>query len=326
MILAGDIGGTSARIAVFDEHPGGLRLVLEREYASHDYPGLEAVLERFLDEQSLRLRAACFGIAGRVTHGRVVTPNLPWTVEAASIARRLSLKEVRLINDLEANAWAVAEMSAPDLVTLNNGDPFDQSGHRAIIAAGTGLGEAALLFNGREYRPLACEGGHADFAPRNAEEIGLLSMLIAKHGHVSYERVLSGRGLCNIYEYLRRICFAQESDRVSNLMRLGDPAAVISEFGLRGECALCQRALSMFVSFYGAAAGNLALKFMATGGVYVGGGIAPKILPKLCDGTFMKSFLDKGRMGSTLVTIPVHVIRNPKTALLGAALCAARLS
>jgi hypothetical protein len=145
MILAGDIGGTSARIAVFDEHPGGLRLVLEREYASHHYPGLEAVLERFLDEQSLRLRAACFGIAGRVTHGRVVTPNLPWTVEAASIARRLSLKEVRPINDLEANAWAVAELSAPDLVTLSNGDPFGQSGHRAIIAAGTGLGEAALL-------------------------------------------------------------------------------------------------------------------------------------------------------------------------------------
>jgi len=324
MILAGDIGGTRARLALYEPGSDGPQRVAAQQYHSREYPSLEAVVTQFLTEHSLSVNAACLGIAGPVIDGTVKTPNLPWTVDARRLAGQLSLEKVLLINDLEASAWSLAALSKSDLVALSPGDGIDRAAHRAVIAAGTGLGEAGLFYDGQAHWPLAGEGGHADFSPRTPEETALLARLRGIYGHVSMERVLSGPGLRNIYKFLRDTGFAPESDEVVRLMRQRDPVAVISEYGLNGECALCVRSLNLFVSIYGAAAGNLALRFAALGGVYIGGGIAPRILPKLSEGAFMEAFVDKGRMRPFLEAMPVHVIRVPDAGVLGAARCAAR--
>ncbi len=323
MILAGDVGGTSARLAAYETRGGGLGLLVEKTYPSTQYPGLGEIVERFVAEHDLRLTHACCGIAGPVRDNCVKTTNLPWFIDGAVLARRLGLHAFVLINDLEANAWGVGALGPEDIVTLNTGEPGAR-GNAAVIAAGTGLGEAGLYWNGIDHLPFACEGGHGDFAPRDALEIELLQHLIAKFGRVSYERVVSGQGLCNIYGFLRDTGRGEETPEVAAAMQDGDVAAVISQAALENRSPLCVQALDVFASIYGAEAGNVVLKFMALGGLYIGGGIAPKILPKLRDGGFMRAFRAKGRMTPLLEATPVHVILNPNTALLGAARCASR--
>jgi glucokinase len=321
MILAGDIGGTKSNLALFSEN--NLRApVVEHTFRSKDYAGLEDVIRAFLAQTaSGQVSRACFGIAGPVVGGECRTPNLPWIITTRGLKDSLSIDAVRLINDLEATGYGVALLNDEELVTLNEGSPRS-AGNAALIAAGTGLGEATLHWEGTKHGPVASEGGHSDFAPRNAVEIELLQYLLKRFDHVSYERVLSGPGLFNIYSFLQDAGHGQEEPWLTEKLNQGDPSAVVSEAALTHQSELCVRALDMFASIYGAEAGNLALKALAVTGVYVGGGIAPKIIDKLRDGTFMRAFVDKGRLAPLLKTIPVRVILNPQTALYGAARCA----
>jgi len=321
MILAGDIGGTHARLAFFDVSNGRFRMVSDSVFSSREYRGLDEIVLRFLGDSRLDADAACFGVAGPVRNGRVETSNLPWVVEAKQLARELKLDQALIINDLEANAWGIATLEAKDVVSLNPGNA-KAIGNQGVIAAGTGLGEAGLYWDGLDYRVFACEGGHSDFAPRNELEMELVRYLASRYGHVSYERVVSGPGLVNVFHFLRDTGRGTEPSWLSQAMHDGDAAAAISSAGIEGRCALCEQALNLFVSAYGAEAGNLALKLMATGGVYIGGGIAPKILPKLAEPLFLEAFTSKGRMRPLLEGIPIHVITNDKTGLQGAARCA----
>jgi len=322
MILAGDIGGTHARLAFFDASNGHLRLVNEKEYPSRDYPGLEQIVSTFIDQKPQAVDAACFGIAGPVQEGRAQVSNLPWgTVDSHSLAREINVRSTFLINDLEASAWGVGVLDAADMVPLKEGSP-NPTGNQAVIAAGTGLGEAGRLWDGRHHQVFPCEGGHTDFGPRNSLEIELLQYLLAKFGRVSYERVLSGPGLANIYHFLRDTGRGEEPAWLTEKLAGEDPAAVISQSAMEGKSPLCEQALELFVSIYGAEAGNLALKIFSTGGVFISGGIAPKILPKLISKTFIEAFLSKGRMRSLMEKIPVHVVINENAGLLGAARCA----
>lgn len=322
MILAGDIGGTNTRLAIFD--PGGERLtpIASDTFPSRGHKNLDEIVTRFVNAHGLPVERACFGIAGPIQRGRSETPNLPWVVDAHRLANELGLGTVHLINDLEANAHGIAALEPNDMVVLNEGEP-DASGNAALISAGTGLGEAGLLWEGGRHRPFPSEGGHADFAPRNEIEVELLLHLSSQFGHVSYERVLSGPGLHNIYKFLRDTGREDEPAWLAERMREEDPPTVISTLALGGGCELCAQALNLFVSVYGAEAGNLALRVLATGGVFLGGGISPKILPKMKEPAFMRAFTAKGRMKSLLEAIPVRVILNDKTALLGAARVAA---
>lgn len=322
MILAGDIGGTNTRLAFFDAANGRARQLSATVFPSRQYRGLDEILNKFLEESSLRPDVACFGVAGPVRNGRVETSNLPWIVESKRLASELSLENVLLINDLEANAWGIGGLEAKDVLQLNQVTGA-AVGNQVVIAAGTGLGEAGMYWDGNQHNIFASEGGHADFAPRNELEMELLRYLSARFGHVSYERVVSGPGLVNVFYFLRDTKRGTEPKWLVDEMLHGDPAAAISCAALDGRCALCEHALDLFISIYGAEAGNLALKVMAIGGVYVGGGIAPKIASKLAGPLFMNSFVGKGRMQSLLEGIPVRLIVNDKTALMGAARCAA---
>ena len=295
MILAGDIGGTSTRLGLFEVEPNRLNPVRTQIFRSCDYPSLGKIATTFLAAQSYGIDSACFGIAGPVRHGRGAGPNLAWKTDAESLARELELPTVILINDLEANAHGIPALEPADFITLQTGDP-DATGNGAVISVGTGLGEAGLFWNGQGHVPFACEGGHADFAPRDEIECELLAYLCAKFGRVSYERVLSGNGQKLLYEFLRDVKGHPENPALAEEMRLNNLAAVITRAGLAGECDLCVQALNWYVSLYGAEAGNLALKMMATGGVYIGGEIAPKIIQKLKEPFFMNGFLVKGRM------------------------------
>jgi len=318
MILAGDIGGTNTRLAFFDGTAQQPRPAVLEVFPSKVHSGPEEILRKFLANHNNAVESAAFGIAGAVRNGRCQTPNLPWTVDSASLAQCLGLPSVSLLNDLETNAHGIAVLGPTDVTTLSAGAE-GCSGNRVLIAAGTGLGEAGLLAEGNDYRPYPSEGGHADFAPRNQTEIDLLVYLLQRFEHVSYERVLSGPGLYNIYQFLRDTRRAEEPAWLTEEMAKRDPSAVISEHALKGSAPICEMAMDQFVSIYGAEAGNLALKGMATGGVYIGGGIAPRILPKLQGPGFMNAFLAKGRLSKLLEAIPVRVILNDKTALLGAA-------
>lgn len=320
MILAGDIGGTHTRLALAAAEGGRLRLVADATLASQEHESLEAALEAFLASHRLPVERACFGVAGPVSHGRCEATNLPWVVDAGQVAARLGA-EVRLINDLEANAYGIAALEPADFAVLNPGAP-DALGNLAIIAAGTGLGEAGLAWDGAQHHPFATEGGHADFAPRSALEMELLRYLLDRFDHVSYERVVSGPGLLNIYRFLRDTGRGEEPAWLAQALRQQDPSAVIAEAAQAGKSALCVEALDLFVAVYGAEAGNLALKVLATGGVYLGGGIAPKILSTLKEPTFLEAFAAKGRMRPLLEAMPVRVILNDLAALLGAARCA----
>ncbi len=322
MILAGDIGGTNARLAYFQPQNGRFQLVSERVFPSRDHRGLGEIVKQFLDESGTRPEAACFGIAGPVRNGRVETSNLPWVIEQSVLANQIHLAATLLINDLEASAWGIGALGMEDLVTLNPG-AGSVAGNQAVVAPGTGLGEAGLFWDGSRHHVFACEGGHTDFAPHGELQIELLRFLATKFGHVSYERILSGPGLVNVYEFLCASGCGKQSVELSAAMEAGDPAAAISQAALSGKDSLAGKALDLWIAVYGAETSNLGLKIMSTGGLFLTGGISPKILPKLKGSLFMESFLDKGRMRPLVEAMPVHVVTNEKAGLLGAARCAA---
>jgi glucokinase len=322
MILAGDIGGTNARLAYFQPQNGHLRLITERVYPSREHSELGEIVTEFLADSSTRPEVACFGIAGPVRNGRVETSNLPWVIEQSRLAKQIHLPATLLINDLEASAWGIGALGAGDLVPLNKlSGPA--TGNQAVIAPGTGLGEAGLFWDGSRHHVFACEGGHTDFAPQSELQIELLRFLKARFGHVSYERILSGPGLVNVYEFLRDSGLGKESPEFAAVLQNSDPAAAISRAALDGTQPLAEKALDIWISVYGAEASNLALKTMATGGLFLAGGISPKILAKLAGPLFMESFVDKGRLRPLVESIPVQVVTNDKAGLLGAARCAA---
>src|SRR5581483_3334940 len=348
MILAGDIGGTKTHLALFDWTSGRVEAARQGTYRSGDFASFEDVLADFLKpadapvvdpeaDQPLAesvavvepadapvIDAACIGVAGPVIENRCKTTNLPWVVDGAIIADTFQIARVRLLNDLEATAYGLLVLTPDETVTLNKGAAPAAKQAIALIAAGTGLGESILFWDGRRYRPMPSEGGHADFAPNSDLEIELLRHLRITHLHVSYERVLSGSGLHAIYEFLRDTK-KNEPTWLAERLKVGDPAPIISEVGLSKEAEIAAQALDLFASIYGAEAGNLALKALALDGVYVGGGIAPKLLPKLQDGAFMRAFTAKGRYKRLMSGIPVKVITNDRCALLGAASVAAEM-
>lgn len=321
MILAGDIGGTHARLAFLDVADGHFRLISASVFPSREYSGLDEIVSKFVDSSNLHPDAACFGVAGPVRNGRVEASNLPWIIESKRLAQELKLNKALLINDVEAHAWGIAALDPRDVVSLNQvkGTPV---GNQAVIAAGTGLGEAGMYWDGSQHHIFAGEGGHADFAPRNELETELFRYLSARFGHVSCERVVSGPGLVNLFHFLRDTGRGTEPQWLADEMLHTDPAAAISRAAIDGKCALAEQALDLFISLYAAEAGNLALKLMATGGVYLAGGIAPKVLPKLAGPLFMQAFTGKGRMQPLLESMPVRVVVNDKAALMGAARCA----
>ncbi len=317
MILAGDVGGTKAHLALYDFIDGKLESTRDEKYAAKDYSGVEEIVKEFLGAQTVT--AACLGVPGPVRDGRLRLTNLPWTLDSRELSVSLGINHVFLINDLEANGYGINELAADQIYTLSEGDP-SQIGNRALIAAGTGLGECLLIWNGHSHVPYPSEGGHADYAPRNEDEIDLLRFLKQKYnGRISWERVVAGMGLTNIYEFLREVRGVDEPAWLATRMVAEDPNAVITELALAAKSEICEKALDMYVSAYGAETGNLALKLLSVGGVYVGGGIAPRIIEKLKDGRFMKAFTDKGRLSQLLVNMPVRIILDSRAALLGAA-------
>jgi glucokinase len=322
MILAGDIGGTHARLSYYrqDSESGDFIAVHEHVFDSREFRGLNEVVLKFVSETGVHPTIASFGIAGPVRDGRVETPNLPWVVESSRLARDLHLDSVSLINDLQAQAWGIQCLGPSDTVALNQiSAKQSPAGNQAVVAAGTGLGEAGLIWDGERHQIFACEGGHCDFAPRNELEIDLLRYLLTRFGHVSYERIVSGPGLVNVYLFLKDTHRGVEPQWLRDEIAGGDPGAAISKAAVSGKAPLAEQALDLWISIYGAEAGNMALKVLATGGVFLAGGIAPKILLKLAGPLFMQAFLSKGRMQPLLEAIPVRVITNDKTGLLGAA-------
>ena len=323
MILAGDVGGTKVDLALYGFVHGSLVPVREEKFPAREFAGLEEVVKVFLSRPGNEGRepvvAACFGVPGPVRQGRLKLTNLPWELDSRQLEMDLKIEHVYLINDLEANAHGIPELRADQIFTLSKGDP-GATGNRGLISAGTGLGEALLAWNGHRYLPMASEGGHCDFAPRDEDEIALMQYLQRTlRGRVSCERVVSGMGLANIYAFCRDVKGMPEPDWLRERMRSEDPNAAINEAGESGESELCAKTLEMFASAYGAEAGNLALKILASGGMYLGGGIAPKMLKTLQGGAFMKAFTDKGRLSDLLVQTPVRIILESRAALMGAA-------
>ena len=318
MILAGDVGGTKVHLALYDFSNGKLAYTRENRYPAKEYSGLEDIVRAFVGADPVT--AACFGVPGPVRDGRLRLTNLPWTIDSRDLSANLKIQHVFLINDLEANGYGIAELQPDQVYTLSEGDP-SQIGNRALIAAGTGLGEGLLTWNGRMHIPYPSEGGHADYAPRNEDEIDLLRFLKQKYnGRISFERVVSGMGMTSIYEFLRDVRGMEVPVALAQKIEAAhDPNSVITEQALAGRSEICVRTMDMFVSAYGAEAGNLALKILSVGGLYVGGGIAPRILDKLKDGTFMKAFTDKGRLSQLLINTPVRIILESRAAVLGAA-------
>ena len=318
MVLAGDVGGTKTSVGLF---VGGKKrpeaLVIE-SFASREAPRLENIVDRFLKGNPAPISSACFGIAGPVINGRCKTTNLPWVVSETLMKKRFHWRHVGLLNDLAAAAIAIPFLRRSELVALNKGVK-QKKGTVALLSPGTGLGQAMLVYRAGEYTPLSSEGGHVSFSPTTEGEVALWRYLREKFDHVSVERVLSGPGLVNIYSWLKDSGQFEEPPWLKELMNQGDPAKAISENALRRKQTLCVESLRLYVSMLGNVAGNLALTGMAAGGVYLGGGIPPKILPALKEGSFLQAFMAKGRFADFLARIPVRVILNDKAALLGAA-------
>jgi glucokinase len=317
-VLAGDIGGTKTNLGLFSMERHRPRLKTMETFSSQDNQNLEEIIARFLDKYDRRVASACFGIAGPVVNGRSKVTNLPWVVSEGRIKEQFNWPQVSLINDLAATALAVPLLRRSELYPLNK--RRRESGKNiALIAPGTGLGVSLAVFREGRYAPIPSEGGHVDFAPRNDEEIGLWRYLNRRFRHVSIERVLSGPGLHDIYSWLKAAGHDKEPAYLKKMIHDMDPAKAITRAAMTHHNTVCTKALTLFVSILGAVSGNLALTGMATGGVYLGGGIPPKILPALKEGVFMKAFTDKGRFKDLLERIPVRVILNDKAALLGAA-------
>jgi glucokinase len=324
VILAGDVGGTKVHLALYAFEGGALKPVRDTKYPAHEFASLDTVVEAFLSESAdgserKQIVAACFGCPGPVRDGRLKLTNLPWTLDARDLQKSLAIEHIFLINDLEANGYGIPELKAESIFSLHTGDAT-AVGHRGLIAAGTGLGEALLIWDGKTHRPIASEGGHCDFAARTDREIALLEYLRRTlNGRVSGERVVSGLGIKNVYAYLRDGEKMDEPEWLRDRMAAEDPNAVIGSCAEDGSSPLCFETMSTFAAAYGAETGNIALKVLAVGGMYLGGGIAPKMLKTLTNGGFMQAFLDKGRLSPLLETIPVRVILDDTCALLGAA-------
>lgn len=320
MILAGDVGGTKVHLALYDFKLGALVHLQDERFPAPEYDGLESIVRKFLSKcPEGEITAACFGVPGPVRQGRLKLTNLPWTLDSAQLSAALHIPHLFLINDLEANGYGVAELSADQIYTLNEGDR-GAVGNRALVSAGTGLGEGVMVWDGRRHIPMASEGGHCDFAARNHLEVELLQYLMEKlEGRVSFERVVSGLGIHNIYAFLRDEKKMEESPELRERLKHEDPNAVIGELGDSEKDPLCTKTLEVFTSAYGAEAGNMALKVLAVGGIYIGGGIAPKILKTMRSGVFMNAFADKGRLSDLLIKTPVHIILESRCALMGAA-------
>lgn len=327
MILAGDIGGTKTALALFEATEGILTPVRERTFASQAFPTFDAIVaEFFKDDRGPRPRAACFGVAGLVVAGRAHTTNLPWSLEQRTLEAEMGIPRVRILNDVEAAAYGVLHLASDERQVLQRGAVDQPAGNIGVIAAGTGLGEAMLYWDGTHYHPIASEGGHADFGPSSALQTELLQYLARElGGHVSWERVLSGPGFQHLYRFLRDTGRAPETPELAARLEAGDPNAVISERGLAGTDPLCVATVDLFCSIYGSEAGNVALRSVALGGVYLGGGIAPKLLPALRQGSFIEAFSAKGRFTEFLKGLTVSVVLNPKAPLLGAGYYALRL-
>ena len=320
MILAGDVGGTKVHLALYGFEHGQLVHNRDERFPAHEFSGLEEIVRLFLQQSgNPEITAACFGVPGPVRGGRLRLTNLPWVLDSRELSANLKIAHLYLINDLEANGYGVPELTPEQIFTLNAGDPA-AVGNRALVSAGTGLGEGILVWNGRLHVPMPSEGGHTDYGPRTDLDFELLRYLMQKlGGRVSYERVVSGPGLTNIYTFLRDAKKLEEPAWLRDRMQTEDPNAVIGEVGEGGASELCAKTLEMFVAAYGAEAGNMTLKVLGVGGMYLGGGIAPKILKTMRDGTFMKAFTDKGRLSDVCIQTPVHIILESRAALMGAA-------
>ncbi len=317
MILAGDIGGTKINLAYFTLKDGKLVPDILKSYASKEHASFAEILRLFQQEVPHTIETAAFGIAGPVVNGRSEATNLPWIVNVREVAPTFGLKTAGLINDLEATAYGILRLEEKDTLVLNAGVPRPQ-GTIAVIAAGTGLGEGGLVWNRARYQTLPSEGGHTDFAPRNELEMDLLRFLLTKYKRVSYERVVSGMGIVNLYQFFRtRVNYAEPPWLTEQLG--GDAAAAISKAARDGKDEASAKAMELFVSLYGAEAGNLGLKLLSSGGLFIGGGIAPKILPMMQQSTFMDSLTGKGRLSGVVKNMPVSIILNDKIALYGAA-------
>ena len=325
MILAGDVGGTKTELALVDTRDGQLHVVREGRYPSRNFPSLESIVRRFFEGHAApALAAACFGVAGPVIDGRCVTTNLPWILDERTLAGGIPVPRARLLNDLEAMAWGVMGLPASDLAILQPGTP--RAGHMALVAAGTGLGEALMIWDGVRHLVVASEGGHVGFAPRDEREAGLLAFLQRDLGRVSDERILSGPGVYNIYRYLRHARGVPEPGLAPRPHRQRRSQCGRRRGGTGRSGPVCVETVDLFASVYGAVAGNLALIVLAVGGVYIGGGIAPKLRAKLEEGTFMRAFRDKGRMAALLESYPVRLCLNDRAPLLGAAQVALQLA
>jgi glucokinase len=326
IVLAGDIGGTKSDLGLFETagHGRPVRQLRDATLPSRDFASLELAIEQFLDSGPRpNIDAVCLGVAGPVVDGRVHAMNLPWVIDERLLTHAIPAPRVKLLNDLEVAAHGVLALPAEDLRSLQTGVP--RPGNLVLIAAGTGLGEALIIRDGDRRIVIPSEGGHGDFAARNELEDDLLRYLRKEFGRVSYERVLAGAGLVNVYDFLRDTGWAKESPAVAERMKKENPSAIITELGLPKRDPLCDKALDVFVSVYGAEAGNLALTAMAVGGVLVSGGIAPRVIERMAAGGFVAAFRDKGRLAPLLESIPIHVSLNPRAPLFGAAHVAAEL-
>ncbi|MFM1848623.1 MAG: hypothetical protein RL417_2097 [Pseudomonadota bacterium] len=325
MLLGGDVGGTKTKLALFERTAHGLERRVVEKFESKAFPSLTEVVRRFLAKNPERVEAACFGIPGPVKNGAVWTPNLPWKMSEAELATSLCIPKVRLVNDLAATTAAVPHLSPNQLAVIHEGIPDPGAQVRAVLAPGTGLGQACLFTHAGQHHVIASEGGHVEFAPWHDEEVELMKFLRAELGHVSAERVISGMGLENIYRFLRHSGFAAESPAVAELMRNEPLPVVITRVGLAGECPLCVKALDMLARLIGAQAGNIALTYLATGGVYLGGGMPPRILEKLKSGATVQAYHDKGRLSDFVRSIPLIVITDDEAATIGTGHIAAQL-
>ena len=319
MILAGEIGATRTRLAAFETEGNRLKCVVEKTYMSQNHSGLAEILPQFIRDEGIPVHSACFGVAGPVRAGRSKISNLTWIIDAKELASQLKLNSVGLLNDLEAYAYGIDALESKDFITLSPGSE-DAEGNRAVISAKTGLGMAGLYWDGFRHHPFACEGGHADFAPRDQVQMELLAYLKKQFGRVSCERILSGPGIRHIYDFLRDTKKAEEPAWLrEQLAAAQDQPPLISQVALEGKAAICEQTLEIFVSVFGAEAGNCALRYMSSGGIFIGGTIAAKIAPAMQARGFMQAFLDKGRMATLLKDMPVQIVTNDDCGLIGAA-------
>lgn len=318
-VLVGDVGGTKTQVAIAQDHKTQWQLSNPRRYASQDYPGLGEILTDYLAGLEQRPTAAALAIAGPVADDRSAATNLPWRLDARRLETATGIARVRLLNDLEATAWGILGLGEDQCLRLQAGDATAR-GNVAVVAPGTGLGQAGLFWDGQRHHPFATEGGHTDFAPRDAREFALLEYLKTRFGRVSWERVVSGMGIANLYGFLHQESGARHHPRMQQtLAHQGDIAAMVAELAAAGDCAICRQTMDWFALLLGREAGNTALKLMARGGVYLAGGILPKNLALIRSDGFLQGFLDKGRMRGLLAAMPVHLVIEDRVALIGAA-------